>query len=118
MAKKSTRNEQIWPGPPEDLNEWSKERWRRYVGSKLQTSGSIDLLETALRSHDLAERAEEIVNREGYTITTEKSGVPHVHPLLKTVREHRQLFMKCWKVLNLHWVNGDSLLDDLVNGNL
>ncbi len=107
MARKKTEEKRVWPEPPAHLSEWSQERWRRFVGSKISSSGSIDLLQMALEARDTADKAQKIIDADGMIVVTEKTGVGHAHPLLKIQRESRQLFVKVWEKLGLHWVNGD-----------
>jgi phage terminase small subunit len=41
------------------------------------------------------------VKREGLTITSERSGVVHAHPLLRVETESRKQFLQCWGALGM-----------------
>ena len=99
-----------WPDPPEHLSEWSKERWRRYVGTKVKSPGGIDLLRVALESFDTAEQCRVQIEGDGLLVGDGK--MSHSHPLLRVQRENRQMFAKLWKELCLHHnQTSDELLE-------
>ena len=101
--KEKNKVKEEYPGPPGHLSEKSKALWHEFVGIRVTSPGRILSFQQALESLDLAEEARETRQREGLTVTTERSGVSHAHPLLKVERENRQLFLKVWAKLGLDW---------------
>jgi phage terminase small subunit len=91
------------PEPPEYLSEKSKKLWRYHVGDRVISPGRIEAFRLALEALDTSDRARCILNEEGLTTVTKKSGVVHVHPLVKVERENKQLFFKIWNTLGLTW---------------
>lgn len=45
------------------------------------------------------------LEKGGMTVTSTRSGVVHVHPLIKVEQAERALFVKLAKLLGLHWTD-------------
>jgi phage terminase small subunit len=111
MGRKKAGNE--WPGPPSHLSQRSKELWKVHVGDRVKSPGRITAFQISLEALDRADAAREILDVEGLTTTTKRSGVVHVHPLLKVEKEARHLFYKIWSGLGLTWdqqIDGGHIL--------
>ena len=90
------------PPPPEHLSDFSKGLWKK-VMTHWFSEGRLIMLEQALISLDRANQAREVIDRDGLVAVTTRTGVSHLHPAAKLERESRQLFMKAWKAIGLHW---------------
>lgn len=101
MGRKKADNE--WPGPPSHLSQLSKELWKVHVGDRVRSPGRITAFQIGLEALDRANVAREILDEQGLTTTTKRSGVVHVHPMVKVEKESRQLFFKVWSNLGLTW---------------
>ena len=64
--------------------------------------GRLAMLQAALEAMDRADAAREVVSREGMTTTTQRSGVQHLHPLLKVEKESRHQFTTLWANLGFN----------------
>ena len=104
MPKKKPNQPKIVPAPPAHLSERSKQLWIQLVG-ETKTPGRQALLQTALESLDRADECRNIINVEGLTVTSVKTGLSHSHPLLKVEKESRQLFTKIMNDLKLLFEN-------------
>jgi phage terminase small subunit len=89
--------------PPHHLSDRSKAIWRAIVPRRAKSTGRLVMLELALKTLDLADKTRTQVEQEGFSTTTPKTGMVHVHPLLKVQREAEKDFVKMWKALNLEW---------------
>jgi len=90
------------PASPQHLSDRSKELWNEIVGEQVRGTGALIYFQTALEALDRAEEARTQIKAEGTTTKTARSGVVHVHPLVKVERESRQLFARLWDNLWLH----------------
>src|SRR5947208_14644619 len=88
---------------PEGLSERSRRVWEAET-RRTKSAGRLLLLEQALRRLDRADELRALVDKDGLTTTTEKTGAVHVHPLLKAEQAERGMFVKLARVLNLEWV--------------
>jgi phage terminase small subunit len=88
--------------PPDNLSEPAKKLWRD-LSPECASAGRRMLLEQLLRAYDRAEAARAKIEDAGLTVTTERSGVVHVHPLLKIERESRALLVRLAATLNLQF---------------
>jgi phage terminase small subunit len=61
------------------------------------------MLEACLRAQDRADALAAVLEKEGMTVTSTRSGVVHVHPLVRVEQAERALFVKLAKLLGLHW---------------
>lgn len=103
-----TRKNEKFP-PPAHLSPRSQGLWRELVPSRAKSAGRVALVQTALEALDRADAARAVLEVEGMVTTTKRSGVAHLHPLLKVERESRQLFARIWHgQLYFHF---DSQLD-------
>jgi phage terminase small subunit len=91
-----------WPGPPEHLSEKAKELFVCYVGRTIFSLGQIALFIRGLEAMDEAAACRRIIQRDGLSITSERSRMTRQHPLLNTEREATAQMMKIWKELSLH----------------
>jgi phage terminase small subunit len=88
--------------PPDHLSEPAKKLWHD-LSPECTTPGRQLLLEQMLAAYDRAEQSRVQIEAAGLTATTERSGVVHVHPLLKIERENRALLAKLASTLNLQF---------------
>jgi len=87
------------PAPPTGLTAASRRVWLRLCEEYLLTSApQLELLESALRSRDVAERAREALERDGLTFT-DKHGQPRAHPAAAIHRDARAAFVTTMRVL-------------------
>lgn len=100
-----------YPEPPPHLTERSKNLWRTIGPREARGIARQTLFLAALEALDRAEQARLVIEGEGMTTTTERSGVAHVHPLLKVERDARAQFSKLWTDLRLHWPTNNNLMD-------
>jgi phage terminase small subunit len=89
------------PPAPEHLSPESQRLWVELVQEEVTTSSRQALLITALESLDRATEARKVIEREGMVTVTDRSGMTHLHPLLRTERESKQLFAKIMSQLGL-----------------
>jgi len=87
------------PAAPAGLSPESRRLWRRiHQEFEITTGPSLELLVSALRSRDLAERARIEIERDGLTVT-DKAGQVKVHPLAAVQRDARAAFVTTMRVL-------------------
>ena len=89
------------PSAPKGLTPRSRKLWQAVVLRYARSPGKQALLEQALRALDRADEAAAAVLRDGMTIVTERSGVSHIHPLLKAEQAFRQQFISAWSKMGL-----------------
>jgi hypothetical protein len=102
---------QASPGTPDDTHEGkvppmpgglspaSQALWRRFHTEYTLTSvPAQELLESALRSRDLAERARAVLEADGLTFT-DSGGKPKPHPAAAIHRDARSQFVGTLKTL-------------------
>jgi phage terminase small subunit len=92
-----------YPSPPEHLSGRSKELWCEYIGHEIKSPGRITLFQTGLEALDRAEQARLLVEKEGLTTVTGRSGVSHAHPALAIEKEAKSQFVRIWKILGLYF---------------
>lgn len=108
MATRQTREPEPQPEPPAHLSERSQALWRTLVGTRVKSAGRMALLLTGLEALDRADQAAAAVAADGMTATSKSTGAVHAHPLLKTEKDSRALFLRVWQTLHLEW---DSMID-------
>ena len=64
----------------------------------------VALVQVALEALDRADAARRAVDANG--MTTAGDGLRRAHPALKAETESRQIFVRVWDKLNLHWDAG------------
>lgn len=89
------------PGPPDHLSVRSQGIWRALAGKRIRSIPRLALLQIALESLDRADQATANIG-DNLTLTSPRSGVSHVNPLVRVERESRQLFCKIMTLLSLH----------------
>src|SRR5947208_10302134 len=87
---------------PEGLSERSRRVWEAET-RRTKSAGRLLLLEQALRCLDRADELRALVDKDGLTTTTERTGATHVHPLAKLEQTERAAFIKLARALNLEW---------------
>ena len=86
------------PKTPKGLSPASQALWRRFhTEYELTSVPAQELLESALRSRDLAERARAELERDGLTYADR--GKPKPHPAAQIHRDSRAAFVATLKVL-------------------
>src|SRR5437660_791686 len=103
MAIRPIRHEEPIPDPPEDLSPESKDLWIRLVPTAARSLQRRTLLAQGLRALDTASQARRELASQGLLITTVRSGVQHINPLVRVEREAQAAFLKVWRALNLTW---------------
>ncbi len=91
------------PEPAPHLSARSTALWRELVPSRARSAGRLVLLQSALEALDRADQAREVLDREGLTTTTKRSGVVHLHPLVRVEKDSRAQFRAAWSRLGLEW---------------
>lgn len=87
------------PDAPSGLSAGSVALWRRlHEEFDLTSAATLELLESALRSRDVAEQARALLVAEGLTFR-DKSGQPKAHPAAAIQRDARAAFVTCMRVL-------------------
>jgi phage terminase small subunit len=94
--------------PPAGLSNRACKLWRSLVPRRARSPERLTLLETALRALDRADQAAQVLDQEGLTFSTQKTGAVHAHPLVKVEKEARSLFMSAWSALKLAWSELDG----------
>lgn len=61
----------------------------------------LELVRAALESLDLADKAREVIEREGFIIVSRRSKITRAHPLLRTEADARRTFATIWLRLQL-----------------
>jgi phage terminase small subunit len=85
----------------EHLSGKSKEIYEFYRGKAARTPGQVALLVRALEALDEAEKCREILETEGLTIVSERSGVTRQNPLIGVRNEATATALKIFKLLGL-----------------
>jgi hypothetical protein len=85
--------------PPNDLSENSKQLFSKVVPSRAESPERVETVHQALKVKDRADECAKIIEKEGLQVITERSNVSHAHPLLKTEKDNRQLYLKIWAKL-------------------
>lgn len=93
---------------PEHLSDKSKEIWDLSM-EKAATPIRQVMLQMALECLDRADECRELIDREGLTVISLKTGMSHCHPLLRVEKESRQLFAKIMGDLKLNLEDGFHL---------
>lgn len=83
------------------LSEKSQELFNFYSGKAARTPGQKTLLIRALEALDLADNCQKIIINEGFSVTSERSGLTRKHPLLDAQKEATATMLKIFKLLNL-----------------
>ena len=87
-------------GAPEGLSESSRLLWRKILDEYAMDDSTpgLELLESALRSRDVAERARDTLERDGLTFT-DKHGQPRAHPAAQIHRDARAAYVSTLRTL-------------------
>lgn len=88
---------------PVGLSEKSAGLWQEIAGFRASSPSRLSLLEVALRALDRSDQAAKLIEEQGLTILTSKSGVSHLNPLCKLEIENRSLFFKVMASLGLRF---------------
>jgi phage terminase small subunit len=89
------------PPPPDGLSAAAAALWRDTLGRFAFHATELALVTSALRSLDRAERAREVVEAEGLTVTTDSTGATRAHPAIRVEAESRREFRLTWRTLGL-----------------
>ncbi len=103
------------PEPPAGLSPKSEALWLS-VADRARSPGRQALLAEALRALDRADQARTAVDAEGLTLTTPRSGVSHVNPLLLAEERFRRQFSAAWVALGLQSAGPDVELEAMLRG--
>ena len=88
------------PPPPTHLSPGSRELWEKLVPARCESPERVELLAAALMARDRAEAAREALERDGMT-SESKTGLVHVHPLVRVEKDALALFARIWSSLGL-----------------
>ena len=88
---------------PLGLSEKSSALWKEIAGKRASSPSRLSLLECALRALDRSDQAAELIEKEGLTLVTPRSGATHLNPLTKLEIENRSLFFKIMASLGLRF---------------
>jgi P27 family predicted phage terminase small subunit len=102
--KKSRR-----PKPPSKLSEEAGTWWKKIVEEfEVDDPAGFLLLGSALEAFDDMRKAQAILDRDGLTIA-DRWGQQKQHPASLTLRDSRNLMLRCLKQLNLDVQPGSPL---------
>ena len=93
--------QELPPQPPAGLEEPYQELWSRYA-YRMGYPGRLITFAQCLYALQRADQARQMVDRQGLTVTTKKTGMKHLNPLLKVEKENRDVAVKLWKQLGLN----------------
>ena len=88
---------------PPGLSEKSQTLWKEIAGFRASSPSRLSLLEVALRSLDRSDQAAKLIEEQGLTLVTARSGQTHLNPLTKLEIENRSLFFKIMASLGLRF---------------
>lgn len=89
----------VVPMAPAGLSAASKEIWRRiHAEYEIADVPRLELLESALRSRDTAEKARQTLEKDGLTFV-DKHGQPRAHPAAAIHRDARAQYVSTLRVL-------------------
>ena len=88
--------------PPGHLSARSRALWCSIVPRRAKSPERLVLLQVALEALDRADAAQALIAAEGMVTVTARSGVAHLHPVLRIERESRVLFCRIWSELGLN----------------
>jgi P27 family predicted phage terminase small subunit len=100
--KTSTTQTEVYQ-VPEHLSEKGKKLWCDIVPRRAKSPERLALLLAALEAMDRADSCRELIQHQGLTVTSDTTGIIHVHPLIRVEKEARTLFAKIWSDLSLTW---------------
>ena len=101
MKSGSEREEYEWPEPPNLLSEKAKRLYNFYVGRTVRTPGQIVLFTRGLESLDVVDKCEKLLQEQGLSLTSKRSGLLRQNPLFNVQREANAIFVKVWKQLRI-----------------
>lgn len=104
------------PEAPDWLSPHSKDLWSRWVRSRIKSAGKIELLRVGLELLDRADSWREVINKEGFTVISNRGKMPHNHPLLREELNCRKLFHKIMRNLHLDWEFSEDVPVNLATG--
>src|SRR5262245_20082234 len=85
---------------PKELSDSAKSLWRKMVDEyEIADVAGLHLLEEMCRAYDRALKAEEILDREGYTIL-DRFGIQKPHPMTHVLRDAKNIQLRCMRMLN------------------
>jgi P27 family predicted phage terminase small subunit len=88
------------PTPPKGLSKEGKKLWKMVVSLYELDPPALEILHRALETLATVRTAEEQLALDGLTYRDAK-GVIRAHPATGMLRDHRGLFLRYWKSLNL-----------------
>lgn len=88
---------------PVGLSEKSQSLWKEIAGFRGSSGSRLSLLEVALRALDRSDQAARLIEEQGLTSVTPRSGAIHLNPLTKLEIENRSLFFKIMASLGLRF---------------
>jgi phage terminase small subunit len=103
LSMKMQNEEPTTPTPaPAHLSERSRDLWCRLL-PRCRSLGRQTMLGEALAALDRCDALRVALTAEGLTVTTERTGMTHINPLLKAEKDARALFCRMWTALGLEW---------------
>jgi P27 family predicted phage terminase small subunit len=85
---------------PAHLSARTQSLWAEYAKPEKGNSWTA-LFQTALESLDRSDQARALIDKEGLTVTTARSGVAHIHPATRIEKDARMQFCTAWRQLGL-----------------
>lgn len=92
-----------YPPPPEGLSPRLAAIWTQLGPTRAKSQGRRVIFEEGLRSLGQVHQARDVWARDGMVVTSERSGVVHLHPAAKLEKDAMATFLSCWRALGLEW---------------
>jgi phage terminase small subunit len=93
---------------PDGLADKTRRLWCAETASRTRSAGRLMLLEQLCHALDRAAEFRLVVERDGATSVTERTGAIHIHPLVKAEQVERALVARLAAQLGLQWSAEDG----------
>jgi hypothetical protein len=91
------------PTAPEGFSARALDLWVAETQGRTRSVGRRLLLEARCRHLTRADELAAIVEKEGPTVTTPRTGAVHAHPMIRLEQTERVAFVRLAKLLRLEW---------------
>ena len=87
--------------PPKHISEESKTTWSSCVPRLYRSPGKLQVLTTVLECRENIFRLAEQLKTEDLSVMAEGATMPHANPLLRSLKEERQQYLRAVSQLNI-----------------